>query len=940
MNDRWSVFKANLRFWLWRARTVNARRYVALLTIALTVGGLAFYSYRNPSKFIKQAQAANGVVQTVNSPTDNTVVVTGLSSWDQYFVDPTGLVHPYTESTYAVVSNIRSTNGGVTTDRVIIDANTHLTVDGATLYMAGKNGSTITLKDLTIKNNGILSPLSANRTGDNTLYNRSTCFAFQMTGFIKLTSPTYSDPSRYNSRYHLYIDAADDAATVETVPGYDGTSSIDGLSWTQGAGRRGGNASADWWNSNNNQNDSIAADFQVASGATQIFPVRISYYQYNGPGELRLRMARSQYDKNNGNSSNYTYYNQLTGANKMDTGWFYAPGPDGKITNTPDTMRLDLAYMPDSTPNNGSACYVNHSLLNAGDVYRFHNVNISGDANLNGSPRAGGAPLAGFGQEAGYFGSNGVDPHSFSFGWNLDNNYGTVWTRSNVSTSPLSTAMENNYPTTGWTSDYKSTIRNNALLIDQASNGNGGGRLVIQTSGPIVVNLGSSINATGTGYPGGSVWYDGNHDFGDSGWGPLGKTSPDQLAWTQDAYTAGGGAWSNGSGGGGGGGGKGGSCASCDPLTGGGGGGTMGAGGVGNRLPAYTFANGHWAGGGGAGYQGGGSSATQPGLSNRMAYTHGTGANLGGGGGVGGEKNAMYNHIGLGGSGGGKIDIRSGTDFTINGIVSADGQSPPAGEGGGGGGTVFLRASGALTIGSSAAVWARGGTPYGYSDTGTGLYTTFYSPSTDNVTVSGGGGGLIDIEAATFSFTPTLPDFCANPNLLNQGKMGMLDASAGAVDSAGHHTSGSEDGIISIAYPGTTYCNGGATPSDLQISKQIQQWNSGVTWSSDPTQWHGQATTTANWTNVVTTVVGNRIRVVISVFNPTANDRTGVTVTDTLPVANMVLDNGKAAVLWGATDKGDITPTVSGQTVTISNQTIPTNTVVQFIFTTQVTSPN
>ena len=248
---------------------------------------------------------------------------------------------------------------------------------------------------------------------------------------------------------------------------------------------------------------------------------------------------------------------------------------------------------------------------------------------------------------------------------------------------------------------------------------------------------------------------------------------------------------------------------------------------------------------------------------------------------------------------------RGGGNKSVIGFVSS---------GAGGGGMINIKVAKTIDVSTRSSLVALGG------------------DSTDIVTVDnnvyhsgGGGGGLIKIRATTFTSSidqagdtnawPASPDACNVKGQLNSNNSLKIYAGSYA-----------ESGLIDLGYyDGTSFCgSGGASSSNVQISKQVQQWKGAGNGPSD----RASLTDDANWSDVLTVTAGKYIRVKIYVVNLSSSAMSGVTVSDTLPISGMTMfafSGNNVAIL----DKdGNFSSAVNGgagTAVSVGNLTVPAN---------------
>lgn len=957
MNERLTQIKADIRFWWWKVRHVHAQRYISVITILAVLAGLTFFSFNGNQNKAYAANAswsgntinlagAEANFMLLNNGTSDGTCLWPMNKWSTDNFNYNG-VTPYRGKACT------SSSGSLT---VIVDP-------GATLNMVGDISTSI----LSV-NGGTVTTAKADSKGNAIPYaSRRDYYVERYTGFLALsmTAPAQTAGKTYR-RILLRASNYDDAVIVEG--GWrDDEISLDaaGLTFQNNAYGYYGSRCWDMHSSFRSSSDGCGGVFSYANGGQKTFywkafpassvvyiPIRITAMDVTSTHTFSINYQVEDGDVVNGSFVNGTV---VTSDRLLPVSMLYGPQESGANVGKVDTsaqgyMRYEYAAAP-----NGSSGNILDSSLSKMYKWNVNRYEDKGTPDYSFFPRVN---LADDGTFNGYIQARGVNAGKFFF------NYPEAWNNGNIAENPLSNSKNvlgvdydlgfavNGEGAPRLMQNYKMHYHNDAV-----TNGIVAG-LRLSVSGDTVVMNSGSINVDGKGLPGGKrTWDDdGLDDQGYPGIGGEGNNGS-SPGWYFGSSTLaldnghgwnaqGGSNWANGNGGGGGNGGQYGD----DYGVGGGGGGVIGFGAAQRLLDntgiiAISDPDGaskrKLGGNGGAGLgELGGAvygylklqrlSFGTDGKSDRARYYNydsNSFVGLGGGGGTASNANILRGAKYVAGDGGGSIKLVVGGNLSLNRAkISADGENGVYTTGSGGAGMVSISVKNSFDLSSQSSLSAAGGSSTrGPSDRG-------------NVYIVGGsgGGGLIKVRAADYkssldnagdeSAWPPNPDACSIKGQMNSSRRLYI-----------HGGWFAESGMIDLGYyDGTPYCgSGGNNTSNIQISKQMQQWKGS---GSGPTD-RAAVIDDANWSDVLTVTAGKYIRAKISVVNLSSSAMTGVSVADKLPIDTMTLfgfSGGNVAIL----DKnGVFTSAVNGgaaATISVPNITVPANSAVLVEYATQV----
>ncbi len=960
MSSRISQIKADVRFWFWKARTYHAQRYLSVITIIVTLGGLAFF-YQQNGLFVQKAHAALGATYVggvLNIDGGGKYMLmrdagcgTGASLWPLDYVSSNNI-----------------TNGAAPAfkGRLCIASGDTVTVqNGSTLSLVGQ----VTLGNLSVTGASKVTSAPADAHGKAAPYSsRPNFFTTRFTGFLAL-QPGHN--------YTLWPSANTDDETIIEIGTPVNGQSVDGATFLTSAGfllvGRNGAGACNFDRSFRHTGEicgGVAGTLLPATfynGANKLafgnggvnpiyMPIRVSSYEINGDAFVGLTWTDNGVQATVPVSSLYA---------PVETAGGLAPLGTADANNGQNKMRFEYGTGAIFAP----PTQVARDLSNAAEYTFVSRVDLTQGGSFNG-----------YGKQA----FSATNNNNFNFFW---------WQNSDWQTagSPLSNSQRDDSlgyligaaPNNG----ANVTLLQNYNLQTQGTNAAGINAGIYLTAANVVI-AGASIDVNGKGLPGGVQFYPGFINRGVSGVGGRGQgTSP---GWWMEVQGSGcdhsyAGHWDI-HGGGGGGAGK---CIS--PGPGGGGGGVIGYGSAGmatdingNLSPLHTSAatdrvKNYGAGGGGYKGVGGGSNGNYTdyyangtdsayihdrynGSSNRGGYDPAIAPGMGGGGGQGSQGEDKDYTIYPAGAGGGIIQISVTGSLTMTNAATMDasGGTPPAnisgyGVGAGGAGTVDVSVpNGSFDLSNDSLLIARGGS--------TPIEATPNNPDTAYAYPEGGlgGGGLIRVRAQTFGpaansgWPSTLCDSVSEPfkAFFFTGGNPNLDARAGGrgVANIANAVSQAEDGLVDIAYyvtgkaGGSTFCGANVASSpDVQISKQIQQLNGSVNYSAG--QWDTIITDTVaptpRWNNVATAVAGSYIRVVITVRNPSSSQKV-VRINDTLPIQIMTIEpagNPQVKIIEDVGGNTNTASAVSANSINNLSLTMNPSSVYRIMYVSAVQSP-
>ncbi|GEM_PF-5783655 len=976
MQNRLNQWRADVRFWLWKARTVHAQRYISLLTIVVTVAGLAFYAYQNPERFINKVKAVASAELTAN-----TLTISGSNS--KYLLlpndngTPSSCLWPLN-----VMSAQNITNLGVANFKgkvCFTTSNLALTVDGGNLNNRGNlsivGPSTTTFSTVTVLNDGVITTAPADGAGKAVPYkSRAERFATRFTGFVKL-SGNIPQTRTYCAR--IPDGWGDDAAVIKTGERPNVNLNTDPNPFDR--------ADYSFNNANESNPDKVHSSFRRVSnggvladgnerqyfaigivnpGADFYLPISISNWEWDGDSDVRV-----QWKEVNSGIGDCSPAAVAGTPLYLPTQLLFAPfesGPNVGLADTGTPGRMRFEYGTDSVGSSTQVSQggtpVSADLLNANEYAFFSRVDVTDTGTFNGFGKWRLADDPGMGVDAFAFrypDGGGASPTVGNPLSNIDSDsklgYGyRIGQSRDASGNPVE----------------KPWIAHNYKLFDHNESDTTGinAGLLLATSGDMSLISGASINVEGKGLPGG--WSDINSGNSE-GSGVGGRARTGGIGYIKAfggdcGPSTHGSSWDTHGGGAG----SAGKCIS--PGVGGGGGGVAGFGSAGrlvdaNENIAFDPGDKYLSGPGGGGYRGLGGGLgtawTNPlpyaeikfydtgrdraipwdGTSNRGEYSSAVETGMGGGGSRGTEGDGgNLGHPSEGGSGGGLIKLTVRNISVNNSTINANGESKAnAGSGGGGGGTISITTTGQFTFENNSFMTANGG--------GTARDTALID-GRGYGKAGQGGGGLIKVR------TPSVSDYVGDgwPQgtvLCETGaefrdRQGNLRVKAGT-DQFGSEPSATiktyaEQGIIDLQLTGNLpFCGAGAAVSaDVQTSKIIQQVKNQSLNFIDLASWQTNIAEESNWSNVSTVVPGqnNRLRIVITVQNPTDQVQS-VTVTDKLPINAMVIDQGKVMRLDGTLPDEEFNVAPNNGSFTFSDSTVPAGQPVRYVYTVNIPNP-
>ncbi|MFA6081884.1 MAG: LamG domain-containing protein [Patescibacteria group bacterium] len=767
MHKKLNQLKADLKFWLWKTKTLNAKRYVSIVVLVAMLVGVSIYSLGGIIKKVAAANAASVNLQTGSITVDggNFLLDSNKCLWTTDSTSTISVVQkdgsnlnlPYNFKGKVCFDGVMSTP---TTPQDVIVQN------GGVLSLMGSH----TFKTLTVNSGGTVTHPPADANGKAVPYgSRSFMYAMRFTFFVKVEAPA-GDPTNIK-RVYLKAPDSNDSIVIEAGGGaLPGTSSVDDpaafnlglISWHANNGigcnlmdasfrassscggtlpaanfnteaevavSRGGDSvryvpiRVTTWQSTSDQFYKVGyrETLQIGAGAeTQIannpqyLPISYIYGPYEGPSSESGTLTGAA-DPAAQYKSRFEYaqapIDQADYSSLGSNGW-------GLISKDLSTFRIwsssQNRYV-DQVAKPTYSFFSRVDLTNNGTFKDFGKYDCTGHCtNVN---------------DAFYFDYN--DPSRTSAGNPFSNSqrkdgYGYL-----IGANPGASTYDPLEPNVALLQNYKLQTHSDAAPVIKPS-------VTLHVTGAVTLN-GGLIDTTNKGLPGGFTYGGPNNSdskYGFAGVGGKGNSSPGWWYAYADCDNSNigiqGSNWSDGNGGGGGPANK--SCTDVIGLAGGGGG--MGYGGSGktyvdsNSDSVYNLNNTRGSyyshGQGGAGLYGIGGGFAQNsgtgqyqavanydsmihGYSYRERYTSSTAALLGGGGG-------------------------GGTDAGAPTGVSQrfDDGSFPAGSGGG---AILLTVDGDMTLSGNSTVSASGGNGWDVSNPGGG--------ANHYATTSGGGGGSV-----------------------------------------------------------------------------------------------------------------------------------------------------------------------------------------------------
>jgi uncharacterized repeat protein (TIGR01451 family) len=952
MNDRINQVKADLRFWWWKVRHVHAQRYISITTIVAVLVGLTFFSFNNVQKqvFAADGSWAGNSINIVGSEASymliNNGTVDGTCLWpmNRWSADN----FKYTFANNTVVSPYRGKACTTTPTDLEITVN-----DSATLTLVGD----VSVKSMLVQNNAKVTSAPTDSRGNAVPYaSRSDYFVSRYTGFLYFDMQVQTAGATKRA-FLLRASGYDDATAVDIGSvASDSGPAIDAVTWSQsvyGNGLANGNCEK-LHSSFRTTTDTCGGDRTLLNGGEKTLYVGTTYAGNAQYMPIRISAADVDTDHIASLWIRVVDQNATGGTVKiiydgyLPVAWLFAPQESGVNVGKVDIAGSGYSRFEYAQETTGQrAAVINHTLdktylwngsgyglAQPPDYHFFSRVNLMDNGTFSGFMQARGAATQKFVFNYGVPGGGALDTAGNPFS-------NTV--RGDGSGYSFGLFIEGAV-------EYQPHYLQNYKLqnhSDAVSTGIKSG-IRLATSGNVNIASGGSVDVSGKGLPGGV-----NYLLNGVSVPGIGGKAKDTLFGyypiLHNDWTEFGSNWAEGNGGGGG------HSGHASPQhSGGGGGGVIGYGGgsytasiadvrVGNNSVGNMGRPG-LGGGGYLGYGGGIDSggdapgiagpgdqtATLNGTSYRGAYNGAAFDAVAMAMGGGGATSSAY-PIEIGGSGGGSVKLTVGGNLTMNSsTISASGVSGSSGAGAGGGGSINVKVTGVFDLSSNSNLYAVGGSSFGQKWTdGTDCPST----SLDCYAVPGnGGGGLVRVSASSYTSTlvnvgdssawPKGVDFCKPSGFMNSSN--NLKISAGG--------SGGEPGIIDL---GATYCSGGeSSGSNLQISKQVQQYNTGSPSNRD------SITSDGNWYNGLTLTTGKYIRVKIYVTNLSSSAMTGVSVTDTLPIDGMTLFkyNGdkNIVVVSGGNNTELAINDVNTSTISISPLTVPANGTIVVEYATQV----
>jgi hypothetical protein len=991
MNDRINQVKADLRFWWWKVRHVHAQRYISITTIVAVLVGLTFFSFNNVQKQVFAADGSwvDNAINIVGADASYMLINNGIADgtclWpmNRWSADHFNYksVNPYrgkacttTPSDLEITVNDNATLtlvGDVSVKSLSVQNNAKVTsaptdsrgfaVPHASKsnYYASRYTGFVAI-DMSVNKTTGAAARRISIYPDNGKYDDAVVIE---TGILSGTDYDNAQDMYTSDGKNVSIDIPQFRWILRDYDNYDSTGNVALHSSFRAQNKNGELPNelryAVGHNPANLQSKPAFSYISTSQTGTVYIPIRVTTYEHEGGASAVLKYTIQDVDASKNVIPNASLPDT---PQNFSTTIIYGPKESdavtsnvGKVdTGAPKRVRYEYATAPiGEIPGNGGEYYTIDR-----DLSGYYWSTSSGSNRMTSTPIynffsrvviGAGGTMTGFKQE---------DYANNTFFMVFDDASETK------SGSPFSNTKRSDgrgynfglFEENGsvyqphYLQNYK--LQNHSDTV--ATGIKGGLRLV--TSGNVSVVNGGSIDVSGKGLPGGVNYLNNSVSVPGIG-GKAGSTIFGSYPIAHNDWTEFGSNWADGNGGGGGHNGH-----VQVKHSGGGGGGVIGYGGgaytasgadvrVANNSVGQMSRPG-LGGGGYLGYGGGVDSSgnvpnisgvgdntgTLNGTSYRGSYNGGAFDAVAMALGGGGASSSQYPNE-MGGAGGGSIKMTVGGDLSINNasIVANGASGTGSGAGAGGGGSINVKVTGTFDLSSNSTLSSAGGGSFNQKWTdGADCPST----SSDCYAVPGnGGGGLIRVSASNYASTlanagdsgawPNSGVFCTPSGMMNTYINNTTTAHKSLNIGAGG--SGGEPGIIDL---GATYCSGGSSSgSNLQISKQVQQYLSGSPSSKD------DITSDGKWYNGLTLTSGKYIRVKIYVTNLSTSAMTGVTVTDTLPIDSMTLfdyGGGNNIVVVSGGNKTELAATVNAATISVSPLTVPANGTIVVEYATQV----